>query len=600
MNALAMPAWLPWLVLVGVIGGVAALYWLQPPPRKVIVASSLLWERVLRERPPGTDRLRWWLSLLLASVIAALIVSACLPVHRAAGGASEPAVHRLAVVIDDSATMSTRTTDGATRLQHAIADARTLIGSRTAGSEVWVADTMRRIATPAFLDRDDALAQLSRISAATGKPPALPLPLATVGLEIVVFTDGVSIGTLPERAKVQSVFEPVENAGIVAFDVRAMPTDARRYVAYVAIANAGGTRKSIELTVTGVGSKRVVRTLAIDSGATGREIIDVSDFAGGPVRASIAMAGDGLALDDVAYANLPEHRALRVALVTRGNPFLEKSLAAQPRVSLAVVDPARPGDENNYEAIVFDRTAPKTRPRVPALLILPGRADWLPPPLREVAGATASTWNASHPLLENVSLRDLGIDRASVFDLKDRAGKAERALASTSDGSPLIIASEDGPRWVALGFALEESNFALHAGFPVFLGNALDWMTTEQGILARGLGVIELPLPGARVLATDGSEVPTQAIPGGSIFEVQSPGLFTAVSAHGRARVTANLLDGRVTDVNRSSLPPFKPMQASAESVRMPAAIDTWFVLLLLSALLLLGEWWSWTRRLTV
>jgi hypothetical protein len=600
MNALATSTWLPWLLLIAAIGVVAALYWLQPPPQKVVVASSLLWERVLRERPPGTDRLRWWLSLLLASVIAALIVSAVLPVHRAVGGASDPASHRLAVVIDDSPTMSTRTTDGATRLQHAIAGARTLIGSRAAGSEVWVADTMGRIVTPAFLERDDALAQLSRIVAAAGTPPVIPLPSARDGLEVVVFTDGVAIGSLPDGAKVQSVFEPVENAGIIAFDVRAAPTDSRRYIAYVAIANAGGTRKSIELTVAGVGGKRVIRTLGIDPGATGREIVDVSDFAGGPLRASIAMPGDGLALDDVAYANLPEHRTLRVALVTRGNPFLEKALAAEPRVRLEIVDPARFNDGDNYDAIVFDRTAPKARPRVPALLILPGRTDWLPPPLREVTGATASTWDASHPVLENVSLRDLGIDRATVFDLKSRAGKGESALASTSAGLPLIVASDDGPRWVALGFTLEESNFALRAGFPVFLGNALDWMTNEQALLSRSLGVIELPLAGARVLAVDGSEVPTQAIPGGRIFEVQSPGLFTAVSAHGRVRVTANLLDRRVTDVNRSSLPRFQAVPASPDSVRMPAALDAWFLLLLASALLLFAEWWSWTRRLTV
>lgn len=597
---MVMPSWLPWLVLVGVIGVVAALYWLQPPPRKIVVASSLLWERVLRERPPGTDRLRWWLSLLLASVIAALIVSAVLPMHRAAGGTAEVAAKRLAVVIDDSPTMSTRTTDGATRLQHAIASARALIAARAAGSEVWVADTMRRIVTPAFLERDDALAQLTRIASTAGTPPVIPLPPARDGLEIVVFTDGVALGSLPNRASVQSVFEPVENAGIVAFDVRAMPTDARRHVAYVAIANAGGTRKTIELTVTGVGSQRAVKTLAIDAGATGRAIIDVSDFAGGPLRASIAMPGDGLALDDVAYANLPEHRSLRVALVTRGNAFLEKSLAAQPRVRLAIVDPARLADLDGYDAIVVDRTAPKARPRVPALLIHPGRTDWLPPPLREVNGVTASTWNASHPLLENVSLRELGIDHATAFDLKDRAGKAELALASTAGGLPLIVAGDDGPRWVALGFALEDSNFALRAGFPVFLGNALDWMTNEPALLSASLGVIELPLPGARVLAADGSEAPTQAIPGGSIFEAQSPGLFTAVSAHGRMRVAANLLDRHVTEVNLSSLAPFQPMQAAAEPVRMPAAIDAWFVLLLLGALLLFVEWWSWTRRLTV
>jgi hypothetical protein len=41
-------------------------------------------------------------------------------------------------------------------------------------------------------------------------------------------------------------------------------------------------------------------------------------------------------------------------------------------------------------------------------------------------------------------------------------------------------------------------------------------------------------------------------------------------------------------------------VQASPNHVRMPAALDAWFMLLLASALLLFAEWWSWTRRLTV
>jgi hypothetical protein len=600
MNEQSIPAWLPWLALVTAIVVVAVLYWLKPPPRRVVVASSLLWERVLRERPPGTDRLRWWLSLVLAGLIATLIVSAVLPVRRATDDtASNGAASRLAVIVDNSPTMSTRTTDGATRLQHAIAGARTLIESRGAGDEIWVADTMRRIATPSFLARDDALAQLTHLSAAAGPLPALPLPAMHDAVEVMIFTDGVGIGALPAHAKVQSVFESVENAGIIAFELRALPADPRRYVAYVAIANAGGTRKSIELTVAGVGGKRVVKTLAIEGGGTGHELIDVSDFAGGPLRASIVLPGDGLALDDIAYAYMPEHRTLRVALVTRGNAFLEESLAAQPRVQLSVVAPER-FDDSNYHAVVYDRIAPQARPRTPALLFRPASAGWLPPLLREISGVTAATWSTSHPLLENVSLRDLGVDRAAVFDLKNRQGKGELALASTSGGLPLIVASDDAPRWIAVAFAPEDSNFPLHAGFPVFLGNALDWMTNEQAILSRNLGVIELPLAHARVLAVDGSELPVQERFGGSLFEAQAPGLFTAVSARERVRIAANLLDRRITDVNRSNLSPFKPLQAVPTTVRMRSSFDAWSVLLLAAALLLLAEWWSWTRRLTV
>ena len=69
MNALALPLYLSVLPPVAAVGIVAVLYWLKPPPRTVVVASSLVWDRVLRESHPSPDRLRWWLSLLLAALI---------------------------------------------------------------------------------------------------------------------------------------------------------------------------------------------------------------------------------------------------------------------------------------------------------------------------------------------------------------------------------------------------------------------------------------------------------------------------------------------------------------------------------------------------
>ena len=597
MNALALPLYQAVLALVVAVGVVTVLYWLKPPPRTVVVPSSVVWDRVLRESHPSPDRLRWWLSLLLAALIAAAMVSAVVPLHPA-GPAG--AVSKLIVVLDDSPTMATRTTDGATRWDHALAKARALIEARSAGTQIWLADTMRRVVTPAFQNREDALAQLASVRVSHGFPPMVPLPEQSGDIETVLITDGVSIGPVPAQARLESVFESVENAGITAFEVRALPADPRRYLAYVELVNASGIEKRIELAIVGVGDKRVSRVVPIAAGGLRNEMIDISDFDSGPVRASIAMPGDGLATDDVAYSILPVRRVVRVALVTSGNPFLEKSLQAQPRVKMTVITPARYVDDRGYDAAVFDRFAPKVRPHVPALLFRPSRADWLPSPLKEIANVSATAWNAAHPLLENISLLDLSVDRATVVNLKDRTKHPESVLASAPGDVPLIIAHEDGVRWVSFSFGLEESNFALHAGFPIFLNNALNWMLGEQAVIVRGLGSIEVPLPGARVIAADGKELPSQSIAGGSVFEVDAPGLFTAVSAHQRLRVAANLFDRRITDVNKSGLAQIKPGAYAPIGAVQSIAFDTSFALLLAAALLLLFEWWSWNRRMTV
>ncbi|MEO8156564.1 MAG: BatA domain-containing protein [Betaproteobacteria bacterium] len=597
MSTLALQYYVPLLALVGAIAVVTLLYWLKPPPRTVVVASSLVWDRVLRESHPSPDRLRWWLSLLLAALIAVLVVGSVMPLRSATNGV---AISRLIVVLDNSPTMATRTTDGTTRWDHALTRARALIHSRAADSEIWLTDTMRRIAIPGFRTRDDALAQLQALRVSHGSAPLVSLPNQAADIETVVITDGVSLGPVTPRARLESVFEAVENAGITAFEVRTLPVDPRREFAYVELFNASGVEKRIELAIAGVGNKRVSRLVSVAARAAHREMIDISDFGSGPVRASITMPGDGLAIDDVAYAILPLRRVMRVALVTSGNAFLENSLQAQPRVSLTVVAPARNFDERNFDLLVFDRIAPKNRSRVPALLFRPTRADWLPPLRRTIADVPVTTWDAAHPLLDNISLFDLSVDRAAVVDLKDRTKEMESVLASGSEGVPLIVVHEAGVRWISFAFALDESNFALHSGFPIFLNNVLNWVAGDQPALLRGLGLIEVPLADARVVAADGRELDTQSIAGGSLLEVDTPGLYTAVSAHQRLRMAANLFDRRISDVNKSALAAMKPDPDQPVTLAPWLAFDASFVLLLVAALLLLFEWWSWNRRMTV
>ena len=595
MNALALPLVAALLALLATAVVVALLYLLKPPPSTVVVPSSVIWDRVLRESRPRADRLRWWLSLLLAVLIASGMVGAAVQLHPSGTHGVES---KLIVVIDDSPTMATRTTDGSTRLEHALAKARALMQARAPGCQIWLADTMRRVVIPAFRSRDEALVQLAQVHVAYGFRPEIVLPEGSSGIETVVITDGVSMGSIPTQARVESVFQSVENAGITAFEVRALPADPRQHVAYIELVNASGVDKHIEFAIVGVGGARISRVVPVTAGGIRHELIDISDFDSGPVRASIALPGDGFAADDVAYAILPVHRVMHVALVTNGNPFLEKALQALPRVQLTVITPERYVDDRGYDALLFDRFAPRRRPLAPSVLFRPPRVDWLPPPKKELANIYATKWNATHALLENISLLDLSVDHATIASLNGRNAAAV-VLASAPGGAPLIVANEDGTRWISFSFSLDESNFALQPGFPIFLSNALNWMVGERAFLSRGLGSIEIAVPEARVIAGDGKELPTQSIAGGSLFEANAPGLFTAVSAHERLRIAVNLTDRRISEVNKSTLAQDMAAARIATSAQ-PPVIDASFWLLFCALLLLLFEWWTWNRSMTV
>ena len=389
-------------------------------------------------------------------------------------------------------------------------------------------------------------------------------------------------------------------------EVRTMPADPGRHLAFVEIFNAGTIATRIDLAISGAEGKRVARELRIAAGAVRSEMIDVSSFNSGPLRASIAVAGDALEVDDIAYAVLPVRRQQRVALVTEGNTYLEQALRAQPRVSMTLIDPARFTDDRGFDALVLDRFAPKSRPRVPALLFrppaepVPAAAQWLPQPIREVSTVTATAWDAAHPLLENMTLGDLGVDRAALYRVPDGAAQAQSVLATGSGNVPLIVVQETGVRWILFAFGLDQSNFALHSGFPIFLGNALGWMLGEPVASARELGLIEVPVPGARMLAPDGLPIPSYAFGQSSVFEIDRPGLFTLITSDQRSRVVANLFDRKVSGVNASRIAPAQPGAGKPAGVQWVSGFDAWFTLLLAAALLLLFEWWTWNRRLTV
>jgi hypothetical protein len=398
---------------------------------------------------------------------------------------------------------------------------------------------------------------------------------------------------LPPGVEVESVFEPAFNVGITAFDVKPVPGEDTRAQALIEVSNAAPEAVPAEIELADRRGHHAVARVSVAALQSAATMIDVSGFDGGPVAARVRSPGDALALDDVAYAWMPSLKIITVGLVTAGSPYLEQALRHTPRVRLTVMVPGSFSPAVKVDAWVFDRFAPRAAPVQPSLLFRPPDASWLPKRSGELTAPAARSWNAAHPLLENLSMKDVIIDTA----LRLPAGDDNVVLLKDAQQQPLMLAKETDPRRVIVGFALEDSNFPLEAGFPVFLANALHWLTADPVARMRSLGPVMVPLSGARVVGMDGKEVPTFATPQGTAFTPAEPGLFTAVARESVERIAVNVFEPRVTQVNGSRLPPMK--EASVEVPR-GAAWSPWRALLLLALLLLVVEWWTWNRRVTV
>ena len=140
MIFLGMSAGMAGVLLGTTVAVVVFLYWLKPPPQRVVVPSTLLWDRLLKEKKRNTfvDRLRWWLSLMLALTIG---LAVAVGMGRPELSSSTGDLRNITVVIDNSATMATRTADGFTRWDQAVAHAERFLRQGSASGNFLILDT---------------------------------------------------------------------------------------------------------------------------------------------------------------------------------------------------------------------------------------------------------------------------------------------------------------------------------------------------------------------------------------------------------------------------------------------------------------------------
>jgi hypothetical protein len=578
--------WFPlssaWLVLACVAATIWLLHLLKPRARRQVVASALLWRRVLGVRPRQAARWRWWLSLALALGIGlSLALALVRPDALAPGAGGTP----LVVVVDNSPSMAARTRDGRTRWQHALAGARTLL---EASREAMLLDTMGFARVSGFVARDTALAELERLPVASYGRPQLPPAALARDSALHLFTDGVGLDAFPPEASVHSVFEPADNVALTAFEARALLQDPTRYQAFAQVHNASPGRKRVRVLIRGGDTFSLTQDLDVAAGELVDLTFDVSAFERGVLGAAVAAPDDAFPLDDLAYAVVAPHSARRVLLVTAGNPRLADALRALPGTQLTVVEPSRYATEERYDAYVFDRFVPPAAPR--AALLFASAASG------RATNPTVDGWDTQHPLTAGIAWSELRLRRA--------APSATAGVGLVwSDATPpraLIAASDNGTaRAVRVGFGLDDSNFALHSGFPVFLGKALAWLTQDAPVLTRAPGQVEVPLHDARVMDGAGRPVPVLRSATGTVFEAPRPDVYTASGSAGSVQVAVNVLDPRHAQINRSVL-------AAGGDARLLAAgaVRRWLaqssaVLLALAAALLLVEWAAFARRVT-
>jgi len=642
---------------------VVGAYIIKMRRRRFEVPFSQLWKRVLEQKDANSlwKQLKRLISLLLILFIIGLLLFAALDPTL---GAVDRKARSVVILLDSSASMKALDGDAAgkhTRMEIARQKAKRLIDGM-GGGDVAMVMRVDGQATPMSRFSGDApmLDKIVDGIHASDTPADLPRALGAAAdalrdrkNPLVVL---VSDGAFPEQQLGQVAWDasgkslaavdltgidvrylPVghrsDNVGIVAFNVRRYIANKAAYEVYIEVQNFGTEPAHRDLYLyNGMNPVHEPQRLDLAPGQRVRQIYEKLPISeDNQLRAALkpvqgAGGSDPFTLDDTAYALLPGRKKQKVLMVTEDNLFLEGALLVYDNVDPLKVSPAeyaaKPSLADGMDVVIFDDYTPDALPPPPASLLFfhPTGPNSPFKIAGELSAPRITEIDEGHPVMRWVSLSDVYMDKSNTFAIDPKLG--ESALAF-SVRDPIIAAKRDGHRKIlAFGFSLpaggreSATDLPMRVAFPMMLVNTLDWFAGDQADLLTtyATGKRErVPLDGvvgateADVRGPDGSTTKTPVLDGLATFYGSHVGYYdlTAKAADGSVMSQIQLA-ANLASPTESDIAPSTKLTLGGKELKAPEAFaithsrKLWIYILLLAGVLIVTEWVTYHRRVTV
>jgi von Willebrand factor type A domain/Aerotolerance regulator N-terminal len=650
------------------------LYFLKLRRKEMPIASTLLWKKSVQDlqvNAPFQKLRRNLLLLLQALLLGALLLALARPVSNMRPTPAESTL----ILIDRSASMQAQDKPGTTRLDVAKEQALGLIDSLPRGGRAMIIgfDTSAEVVQQFTSDRQllrQAVNGVTPTDRSTRMKLAYQLAEASMGInpeqlrageasasDVHVFSDGRAVDADDLTIQANVVFNKIgdaatRNIGVVALSARRRYEKPNEVQVFARLANFGPEPATTTLQLS---------LATIDSSAGGSDSFEVRQVKDAPTlmparwtekeRREAEAAGmisrdaveftldlptaavirvqqmaaepDALAADDIAQVVIPPPRALSVALVSEGNPFVERLVASLGLDKPQTLTPSdyetrvKSAESLTYDLILFDRHRPSVLPAVGNFVFIGCVApdgglkprvnpDNTPMFKQDV---TVLDWDRDHPLVRGLNLRRIFVAETMLLDVP-----AEAEIIVDGDSAPLVVLNRVGRSTrLTIPFDVVQSNWPLLETFPYFFFNTLQYMA-----LGGDTDVREGYAPGAtprlprvslmqgglergdlKLIGPKGTR--SIAIPATGDFvlpPLDHVGLYRTEPAIPQfERLAVNLLDADESDINPSQIPPGKvgTMAATTETKR---PVEWWWWIVACAAIpLLMIEWWVYTRR---
>lgn len=607
-----------------------ALYILKIRRQKLRISSTWLWSEARRDLLAKQPFKRLIPELPLILQILALALLSLALARPALRGGKITGDH-VAVVVDASASMGTKTAAGSTRMKDAIKAGYDVVNALEPGADAIVIESARDARVVSPFDRDakklrGALDQIDvrEVEGDLSKAVALAADrLRTLGgrKRIVIITDGALATDAPLAAagietQIVPVGDPEDNLAVTRIDVRAghdPSTKHEQAQVFVMVQSYADKAMAAYVTLTIEGKKTPVASRSLNVPPK-EKVPVVLTFE--PKREELGEGlevrlspGDALAIDDVAYGRVPQGAKMPVTLASNADySWMARALEADPMTDLQRLSLSQLGSVNvDPDAlVVVEDACPDQTPGHDLLVVNPPAGPCLGVDVGErVEQPQLTSWESGDARLRFLTLD--GVHLAAARSLK--APGATGSLVRAGTLTVMADASSPGRAATIVGFDVGESDWPLKASFVLFVRNVVEQARAHRaqgtaGPVRTGEPVrVAVPRDVTEVVVGGpGAKDQTIGVKGGFaiIPPVMRAGIYHArwtKPRFGNATIAVNLTSERESDVRPRSI------QVGADAtgtgnVRLADPHKEWGLwLALLAALLVAFDVYWVTRR---
>ena len=590
---------------------------LKPKPRPVEVTNLLFWQEALKERNSRMTvaRLKKNLPLLLQILI---VLLAALALAEPTWTNMSTYKGNMILVIDTSASMQTRIGSG-TRFDLARKKAFELIKQRDSNQKLLIVEAgPQAVLKTGFLgssrQAEDLVKKLAPSDAAARLEPAVYLALAFVDPaaedRVYLMTDGAG-DDISALVKNHPKIRPIivgggeHNVGITKFEFRQQVDGNNQYEFMVEVKNFDPLPRacSIRLAIDNV----ILFDQPTRFEAREKKLL-ILPYAG--VIAGIATAAlnidDDFAVDNQAYLSLNRAKDIWVLLVSKGNPFLEKLLAAYPNFRVNSVKEIIPSSWQEqtarHDIVIIDRLDFPQTERGNFLLI-----DSYSPAIPVLKTGDVRLfrnliWDRTNPLMADVDLSGLIVAQGTRLE----ADKRVKPVVTSDQGGLMYTFEEGGLRSVLLSFDITRSDLPLKVAFPVMMSNIFNWLNPhklEFSILQTRAGepfdIFLNPQTDTFYTRAPHEKWEKQHAAGNPFryAGTRRVGIYTVSENNRQHYFTVNLCDESESDIAPKSLYPESGRAAPSRlAPKISVQRPVWAVFILAVCALLVAEWYLWLK----